>query len=114
MSEPQLPLRILLGATLNREFTLKDRATGAAINLTGWTPSLIITRQSGGSTLLEITTSNGLTIPTPSNGKLVLSYFAPASGFTLAVGEYWYRMRLVASATNVWALWPGPLTVATQ
>lgn len=113
--QPQLPLRILLGATLNRTFTLRNRKTGVPIDLAGWAPSLIIARQSGGNTLLEITTANGFSVPAPTTlGQVVLSYFAANPGFVLPIGDYWYRMRLTASPTNVWALWGGPLEVAYQ
>lgn len=111
-NEPELDLIAVQGATLNRQFTL--RQDGSPVDLTSWTPSLIIMREHGGTQLYEITPSNGLTIPTPASGQIVMSVFAGGGGWSLAVGKYRYRMRLIASPTDVWALWVGDFVVRPQ
>lgn len=116
--EPELSLRALLNTTFSRTFTLKNRSSGAAIDLTGWAPTMLIFEAQGGAQVFELDPTNGLTIPTPANGTIQLVFFVdPTAGlpaFNLAAGTYWYRMRLKASPTNIWPLWPGELVVAPQ
>lgn len=115
MSESTYPLEALLGATLSRRFTLRDLETSLPVNLTGWAPSIIIAKTRGGTTLHEINAANGLTVyGAPGDGVVDLAHWVPASGYTLGLGAYHYRFRLVGGATSVWALWSGSYTVAGQ
>lgn len=108
-------LEALLGATLIRRFYVTDIESGQPINLTGWTPSIIIARTRGGATLLEINAGNGLTVfGAPGDGVVDLAHFVPATGYALPLGVYHYRFRLVGGASSVWALWPGEFRVAGQ
>lgn len=112
--EPIFNMIWLLGATAARTFAVTTTPGGSALNLTGWSPSLIVSRERGGTVLFEANSSNGLTIPTPANGLIVMSMWVPATGFELSRGTYHYRMRLVASPTNVWPLWMGTVQVRAQ
>jgi hypothetical protein len=112
--EPEAAIRALLGATLSRIFTVQNRTTKAPVNLTGWSPELAVFDKRGGTGLFVFNSSNGLTIPTPSNGQIVLSAFIPATGFALPVGVYWHRLRLTSGPTSVWPLFPGDFKVEAQ
>lgn len=112
--EPELPLRVIDGATLSRTFAMTDRATGVDTDLTGWTPSMVV-YNSDGTVAFTFTTSNGINIATPSSGEIHLEFLADSAAadpaFNLARGSYHYRVFLTNGLT-VWALWPGTLEVA--
>lgn len=108
-AEPEIDLVAVLGTTLSRTFTLRN--AGVPVDLTGWVPSLSIMREHGGSVLQQLTPASGLTIPNPTDGRIVLAPFCGGVGWNLAVGRYRYRMVLTASPTNVWPLWVGMFDV---
>lgn len=111
-AEPEIDLTAVLGTTLSRTFTLRN--AGVPIDLTGWAPSLTVMRQHGGTVMQELTPANGLTVPNPTDGRIVLAAFCGGVGWNLAVGRYRYRMKLTASPTNVWALWVGTFDVVAH
>ncbi len=110
MSTPSITIRALYGANLNRVLTLRD-ALGP-IDLTGWSPQINISREPGSTLQHQINSTNGLSVPTPTNGQIVLSVLVSGATLPLDVGRYHCVLQLVAGLDNVWHLFSARFEVA--
>lgn len=76
-------------------------ATGAPVDLSDYTASMVVWDAAGTAVLtLTSTPAVGLSIPTPTNGTVVLN--ATAAQLTaLVAGSFTYRMRVTKSDSSV-------------
>lgn len=100
MSEPnEVNLSVVENDTFVRTFELVDADTGSAINLTGATAKMQVRTTYGAaspSLTFEIGGSGGLTIPTPTNGRIVLSKTA-----NVVPGNYVYDLQVTFAGSVV-------------
>ncbi len=106
-----IPLTIYQGATLRQSYQLLD-ANRDPINLTGFS-----VRAQGrldftsASTLFDLSTTNGkITVPTPSNGTLILNMTA-ADTAALAFDVGVYDIEIVSPGGTVDRVVKGKLTL---
>jgi hypothetical protein len=111
MTETNQNFDIYQGDSKQVTFTVRDE-NGAALALAGYTATWVLykDRDKAATAVLSKTIGDGLAVPTPSNGKVILT-LAPAATETLATGKYSHELEVVSGAGDVSTVTTGDVTV---
>lgn len=92
--------------------TTNTDATGAAINITGYTITMAISNQVTGTVVLTLTNGSGVTLTTPSAGLATFRITGTQTA-AIPVGTYYYGIKAVASGGIAYDWADGTITIAT-
>ena len=97
MSSSRAAITIFRGDSYPIRFTLTDKSTGAALNLTGSTLTITVdTLVDPPDATTKIFALTGALSATPADGKVS---FTPTIANTSTVGQYWYDVQLAHGGT---------------
>ena len=106
-----LPLTTTKGDTEPFSYVLRNKSTGNPIDITGAVARMQLRGITDGALKITLTTSDDLSIPTGSDGRIVID---PTNINLLAAGDYLYDMQITPSGGNKRTYTNGVYTVAPE
>lgn len=112
MSAGTYNITIEQGATYTQTILVQDE--GVTRNLTGYTARMQVRPGKDSDTiLLNLTMGSGLSIPTPTNGEIIISLTAAQTAAYTTVDAV-YDLELVDGSSNVERLLQGSVTLSKE
>ncbi len=103
------------GISINKDFTITNKSTGAAIDVSGWSGQFLVkSKLTGGTTILDLTSANGgITIGT-TDGKIGIRRTAANMAALTALQTGIYAFTLTKASGEKWLVRSGGFKVLQE